>query len=258
VAAVTEPRSLLSVPAELQPWVAEISVSTLVGEPRTLTEVPEPDVTLLIRQSGDGHTDAVVAGPRSHAFHYPAVPGPSCTQLRLRPGRLPAGIDLGRGMVNRVASFPEGREIDTGRLLDLLTEGDRWDATHSDLLEKATELLTEGMSVPTVARRLDVSERHLRNIFTRTIGLSPKQYGTVQRVRSVVEALDHRGLADAAADAGYFDQAHMTTEFRRVMGITPGAYAAGRRPSPALCDHAPVSGGAPTPASYARREHVRV
>jgi AraC-like DNA-binding protein len=31
-------------------------------------------------------------------------------------------------------------------------------------------------------------------------------------------------LADAAAGAGFADQAHMTRQFRQILGVTPGAY----------------------------------
>jgi AraC-like DNA-binding protein len=31
-------------------------------------------------------------------------------------------------------------------------------------------------------------------------------------------------LAALAADFGYYDQAHMTSEFRRAFGVTPGQY----------------------------------
>ena len=35
--------------------------------------------------------------------------------------------------------------------------------------------------------------------------------------------IDH-ALSDAASAAGFADQAHMTRSFRRMMGVTPGAY----------------------------------
>jgi AraC-like DNA-binding protein len=31
-----------------------------------------------------------------------------------------------------------------------------------------------------------------------------------------------------AAEAGYYDQSHLVAEFRRLMRVTPGAFAAGR------------------------------
>ena len=37
--------------------------------------------------------------------------------------------------------------------------------------------------------------------------------------------------AEAAALAGFADQAHLTRWFRRVVGVTPGAYAASVHPA---------------------------
>lgn len=39
------------------------------------------------------------------------------------------------------------------------------------------------------------------------------------------------GAARALAAAGYFDQSHLAAEFRDLMGVTPGAYLAGRLPA---------------------------
>ena len=41
--------------------------------------------------------------------------------------------------------------------------------------------------------------------------------------------------AALAADTGYYDQSHMTAEFRAVMGVPPSAYRAGRLPAPGHC-----------------------
>ncbi|MFC4114521.1 AraC family transcriptional regulator [Nonomuraea zeae] len=38
-----------------------------------------------------------------------------------------------------------------------------------------------------------------------------------------------------AAATGYYDQSHMTAEFRTLMGVTPAAYFAGRLPALQAC-----------------------
>jgi AraC-like DNA-binding protein len=56
-------------------------------------------------------------------------------------------------------------------------------------------------------------------------GLSPSEYQRQLRLRTARLALaGGTAVADAAAAAGFADQAHLTRWFRRCYGITPGAY----------------------------------
>lgn len=85
-------------------------------------------------------------------------------------------------------------------------------------------------SIGAVARRLGVSESALRRAFAARVGVSPKAYA---------EAVRHAAAMDAAAEAGawtdlavgldYYDQSHLTKEFRRRMGTTPGAFIAEKK-----------------------------
>lgn len=63
--------------------------------------------------------------------------------------------------------------------------------------------------------------------FMATYGLAPSEYQRQLRLRTA-RALLRAGArpADAAARAGFADQAHLTRWFRRCYGITPAAYAA--------------------------------
>ena len=61
--------------------------------------------------------------------------------------------------------------------------------------------------------------------FSQAYGLAPSEYQRQLRVHAA-RRLMSRGVApaDAAAQAGFADQAHLTRWFRRYYGITPGAY----------------------------------
>lgn len=63
--------------------------------------------------------------------------------------------------------------------------------------------------------------------FARTTGLTPHAY-MLQRRIELARRLIMRGLplAEAAAECGFFDQSHMNRHFTRILGVTPGAYAA--------------------------------
>ena len=105
---------------------------------------------------------------------------------------------------------------------------------HDDLVVTAAELLAEA-NVAATARRLHIGERRLRTLFADGVGLSPKHFARIGRVRTVLATAPDLRWADAAAAAGYYDQSHMTAEFRQVMGVSPAAYAAGRRPAARRC-----------------------
>ena len=82
-----------------------------------------------------------------------------------------------------------------------------------------------------------MSERHLRNLFSDCIGLSPKHLQRIARVRRVL-AHGHSSTsrwAHLAVTVGYYDQSHMTAEFRTMMGVPPAAFFAGHLPPPQPC-----------------------
>ena len=62
-------------------------------------------------------------------------------------------------------------------------------------------------------------------------GLTPKRFGRVQRLQRLVRGLDGQIRVDWAATAaryGYCDQAHLTGEFRELVGVTPAGYLRSR------------------------------
>jgi AraC-like DNA-binding protein len=79
------------------------------------------------------------------------------------------------------------------------------------------------------------SDRHLRDRFRDETGLTPKAAARVIRFDRARRRLQHRaaaagmalpGLADLAADCGYYDQAHLAREFRDLAGCPPSAWLA--------------------------------
>jgi AraC-like DNA-binding protein len=75
----------------------------------------------------------------------------------------------------------------------------------------------------------------LRNLFAGEVGLSPKRFARIDRVRGVLASAGRRQWAQLANDTGYYDQAHMIAEFRAMMGVPPGAFVAGRLPAVHPC-----------------------
>ncbi|MFF0343778.1 helix-turn-helix transcriptional regulator [Kribbella sp. NPDC004875] len=79
------------------------------------------------------------------------------------------------------------------------------------------------------AARLGVSERYLRRVFRQAVGVSPKHFARISRVRSVIKQ-SGRSWSDTAAYVGYADQSHLIADFRALMRVTPTAFATGEVP----------------------------
>ncbi|GIF67958.1 transcriptional regulator [Asanoa ishikariensis] len=91
--------------------------------------------------------------------------------------------------------------------------------------------------VDALAASVGWSRRHLGAVFRRELGLPPKVLGRLVRFerayRLAGRAADE-GWASVAADAGYYDQAHLIRDFRTFTGSTPARLATSPADSPAL------------------------
>lgn len=76
-----------------------------------------------------------------------------------------------------------------------------------------------------------LGRRQLERRFRETVGLSPRLFANVLRLRSVFDAVDANpdaGWTEAALAAGYFDQSHLIRDFRRFVGCTPAQFVASK------------------------------
>lgn len=78
-------------------------------------------------------------------------------------------------------------------------------------------------SVSELAARAGCSTRHLHRLFGFTVGLSVKAYASLVQFHRALRLVCEAGgsLSDAAFEAGYADQAHMTRAMRRYSGFVP-------------------------------------
>ena len=76
-----------------------------------------------------------------------------------------------------------------------------------------------------LVRYIGLSQSALERRFQRIVGISPKKYASLLRLRRAVQ-LRARGidLTTVAHAAGYFDQSHFIKDFRRAAGQSPSEY----------------------------------
>ena len=246
----------LAVPAALRPWLTGIGrIPFLDDLAEPFTHIPQAETTVVIRAERSGRRDVAVVGPRTRATYKRAEESAACQRLRLAPAavRPLLGVDAVEltDRVRPLADFPGPLAGFEDRLLHSTPDEalnileDALPHALSDvpehqrrrrLLEAATAVLAErSIPVPEVAARLAISERQLRTLFATGIGLSPKQFARIGRIRRVLADAGPDPLATTAAIHGYYDQSHMTAEFRILMGTAPSAYFRGALPAPTPC-----------------------
>jgi AraC-like DNA-binding protein len=103
-----------------------------------------------------------------------------------------------------------------------------------DRVERAVGLLTLDPARPigTLADELGLSHEHLDREFARIAGLSPRTLARILRMRALLNLIDVFGTVawtDRAAELGWFDQAHLIRDFKRMTGVSPSAYLAAYR-----------------------------
>jgi AraC-like DNA-binding protein len=80
-------------------------------------------------------------------------------------------------------------------------------------------------SLGSLALHAGVTPAHLVRLFTQSMGLSPHRYLVQTRVRRAKELLaEGTPSSFVAALTGFVDQSHLTTQFKRYVGVTPASY----------------------------------
>jgi AraC-like DNA-binding protein len=95
-----------------------------------------------------------------------------------------------------------------------------------DLRDLIDARFREGMTLRDASDLLHAHPAHLVRAFGREFGISPHQYLTSRRV-DLARRLLLGGMSPslAAAEAGFYDQSHLTRHFKHVLGTSPGRYA---------------------------------
>lgn len=84
----------------------------------------------------------------------------------------------------------------------------------------------EVITLRDLAKVTGMSMYHLARTFKADTGMAPHAYQVQLRVLQAKRLLAAGySAAEAAAECGFYDQAHLTGQFKRHVGLTPGAYA---------------------------------
>ncbi|MGE3311193.1 MAG: helix-turn-helix domain-containing protein [Limisphaerales bacterium] len=94
------------------------------------------------------------------------------------------------------------------------------------VLDYIQEHLAEEISLETLAGVAGLSPFHFARLFKRSVGTAPHQYLIRRRVERAKELLltTPIEIAAIASQVGFCDQSHLTSHFKRMYGIAPGAF----------------------------------
>jgi AraC-like DNA-binding protein len=234
--------------------------------PMRRRELPSGDVTLILNLGEPiclvDPADGAGAGERMGSFVAGLSDSSSVTetagsQVGVQVNFTPLGAHMFFGLpmdqiANRAVSL-EDVLPDAGSVTARLSEASSWvarfdllDATIGERLSSARppsgevawawRRLTDlrgCVGIETLARDVGWSRRHLAALFRRQVGLTPKVLARVLRFRRAVDLLqrpERHSLADIAYACGYYDQAHLNRDFRRLADATPIELLARRLP----------------------------
>ncbi|MFC6714487.1 helix-turn-helix domain-containing protein [Branchiibius cervicis] len=179
------------------------------------------DVTLY----GWGH----VVGIRYRPGAFSVITGIDARSLRDRTFRAEKFI----GQVDPLEGI-DPRQENAALRFDAFVSGqvDRYvydlDEAESILERAAIVDAAEASSVAELADQVGLTERSLERLSNFYIGVGPKWLLMRRRVHQSLQRLnaaEYESLSGLAHDLGWFDYAHFSRDFKRIVGQTPRAYA---------------------------------
>jgi AraC-like DNA-binding protein len=222
-------------------------------------EIPSGDValilglgsSLLITDTENGHTvrrKSFVAGLQERHVRTEVEAGQHGIEIRLLPSAAYTllGVPM-HTLTNHAVALRDvlGREADL--LAEQLSELEDWGQRFRILDTSLARHLSRGrapsgttvwalrrleessgtLTVSDLAREIGCSRKHLSERFREEVGVPPKVLARILRFRKALIFLrsPQLGPAEVARRCGYYDQAHLTRDFRAFTGLPPTRFA---------------------------------
>lgn len=221
------------------------ALAPVAGHASRFDWLPDGRTALVFRVLTGGHGDVAVLGPRTRALLKNPTGVVRVVVLQFKPGWSAALLGVAASaLTDRIVPLADlwgraGGDL-TGELLEARSLPDvlgrismtlagrvrETESSSAPLARRAARLLEgDAVRVTGVAAQLGVSDRHLRRAFTETIGIGPKDFARGVRLRRAVRmTATSQNWVRIAAEAGYYDQAHLIADFRKLTGLTPRAF----------------------------------
>ena len=205
------------------------------------------DIVLGYQSGMERPDETVVVGTMTRPLHLGQDESSAYIGVRFWPGRayaflgIPASeitdlrVDVGAVWGNRIPELETFDASDTTAVLArfealLLRRAARMPGPNRtvDAAVRAILRAQGNLSIASLAPSLGVTRQYLARAFGLHVGVPPKTFARVARVRSVLaraRAATQLNWTALALDAGYCDQAHLAGEVKELTGRTPGEWA---------------------------------
>jgi AraC-like DNA-binding protein len=216
------------------------------GSALELDLLPDGRTTLVFRELEGGRGELWVNGPRTRALVKKATGLARAVMFQFKPGHSAPLLGVAahtltdqkvqlEDLWGHAASELAQDLLAAPGLTDMMDRLSRafssrvpptFEPASARIARQAVRLIEGGeLRVDHVAERLGVTPRHLRRVFTESIGVAPKEFArSVRLQRAVQSAAASPDWARIAAESGYYDQAHLISDFRDLVGLTPAAF----------------------------------
>ena len=225
-------------------WMHDVEIPS--GESALHAIWPDGCVSISVVSNGRTPLAANIIGPRLRALRVPVRSGQSMRGIRLWPDTaVPVlGVDPSaiRDLTRPAAELLGYGALSLARAVACAEDDAALDAVWQDWLgpriaaaplpDPAVRLVVRLLidsdgthDLKAAAELAEVSSRGLERRFTTAVGLSPKQFARVRRVRAAIDAIvsGERSVSRLAEQACLASKASFTREFRSVTGIEPAA-----------------------------------
>jgi AraC-like DNA-binding protein len=218
-------------------------------DPAQVDHVVMPDGSCnltLVEPGPGGRFFASLTGPGAVALRVPVFQGVRYRGIRLQPGAVRAVLGLRAASItgksvpvesispewdaalrSALAPLPPSLAEFTARAERMLAQRPLQAALLDPAVQQLVAVLIQREGEEPLGSLLEsfgLSERQLRRRFVAEVGLTPKVFSRLRRVRrTCADLLRHAssGIAAISYDHGYSDQAHLSRELRAVFGMSP-------------------------------------
>jgi AraC-like DNA-binding protein len=208
-----------------------------VGAPLTVRRPGHADVTAAATVAGLRSSPVDIAHDGTQrGLQLALTPRGSRALLGLPAAALAQGVRPLEDVIGRraheLADRLVGASDSAGRAQVLDTVLAEWvvDEAYPAVVDAVWRRLTRSAGCVPVARLADevgLGRRHLGQLVRAELGLTPKTVARImrfERVRQWLRSVPTASLAQTAVKCGYFDQAHLTNDWKQLGGCTPGEW----------------------------------